>query len=46
MTLRNYDGIVTIHLDNDLDNFNVVVVVFFSPGGGGERAYNFPKRIK
>ena len=48
MTLRNYDGIVSIHLDNDLDNFNVCVCVFFFflTGGGGERVHNFPKRVK
>lgn len=47
MTLRNYDGIVSIHLDNDLDNFNVYVCVFFFlTGGGGERVHNFPKRVK
>lgn len=40
MALRNYDGIVSIHLDNDVD-----ILIFFS-GGGGERAHNFPKRIK
>lgn len=45
MTLRNYDGIVSIHLDNDLDNFNVFFF-FFLTGGGGESVHNFPKRVK